>query len=324
MPKRDQPHDKLFKQTLGNPRDAALELRAILPPALAANIDFGSLAPEPDTFLDASIKGSYADLLYTVRYRGRKALLYVLLEHKSSPHRFTLLQLLRYMIRIWEKHLARTPKPATLPPIIPVIVYHSDKGRPPATHFHALFAPDLMSDPELARLTPAFEARLDDISRLSDEALRARTLGPQATLGLVFLRDGRRKGRVLKELANWADLYRTLLATPEGQRAILQLFSYLSMVAPHLDLEEFIQQVHQDIPETETLVMTLAEKLLKQGRQEGRKEGSSSIVRRQIELKFGPLAPSDLARLDAADEAALARYADRVLTATSVEDVLVD
>jgi hypothetical protein len=91
-------------------------------------------------------------------------------------------------------------------------------------------------------------------------------------------------------------------------------------VAPHLDLEEFIQQVHQDIPETETLVMTLAEKLLEQGE----KKGYRSLVRRQLELKFGPLSVDALARLDAADEAALARYADRVLTAMTVEDVLGD
>lgn len=56
-----------------------------------------------------------------------------------------------------------------------------------------------MSDPELASLTPGFEARLDDIGRLSDEALRTRTHGPEATLGFLFLRDGRRSGRILDD-----------------------------------------------------------------------------------------------------------------------------
>jgi hypothetical protein len=63
--------------------------------------------------------------------------------------------------------------------------------------------------------------------------------------------------------------------------------------------------------------MTLAEKLIKQGR----KEGSSSLVRRLIEFKFGPLAPEALAHLDAADEAALIRFGERVLRATTVEEV---
>jgi len=143
-------------------------------------------------------------------------------------------------------------------------------------------------------------------------------MGPEATLGLLFLRDGRRSGRILRELANWADLFRAILASPEGQRAILRLFSCLLMVAPDLDLEELTQQVHQAIPETENLVMTLAEKLLEQGE----KRGYRSLVRRQIELKFGQLGPDALARLDAADEAAVIHFGERVLTATSVEEVL--
>lgn len=114
------------------------------------------------------------------------------------------------------------------------------------------------------------------------------------------------------------------MASPEGQRAIVQLFSYLLVVAPELDLEDLKERIHQAIPETEKLVMTLAEKLIKQGRQEGRQEGYRSLVRRLIELRFGALDADVLARLDAADEAALVRYSERVLGATSVKDVLGD
>lgn len=47
MPKRDQPHDTLFKLALSNPRDAALELRAVLPDALVANGNFRVGRPVP-------------------------------------------------------------------------------------------------------------------------------------------------------------------------------------------------------------------------------------------------------------------------------------
>jgi hypothetical protein len=251
-------------------------------------------------------------------------MLYVLFEHKSHGSRFALVQLLRYMLRIWEKCMAEKPRPSSLPPIIPVIVHHSDKGRSPPTQFHALFDPELMSDPLVRRLTPDFEVCLDDLGRLGDATLRSRSMGPTATLGFVFLRDGRRRGRILKEIARWADQFRALMASPEGQRAIVQLFSYLLVVAPELDLEDLKERIHQAIPETEELVMTLAEKLIKQGRQEGRQEGYRALVRRLIELRFGVLDAAALARLDAADEAALVRYSERVLGATSVKDVLGD
>jgi predicted transposase YdaD len=324
MPNRDQPHDKLFKLALGDPINAALELRAILPPALATQLDFDSLKPQPDTFLDEAIKGASADLLFSVRYREHDALLYVLFEHKSRPHRLTMLQQLRYMVRIWEKCLAQKPRPEYLPPIIPVIVYHCDRGSSPPTSFRELFDPQLLLNPELARFTPAFEARLDDLGKLSNEALRARSLSPEATLGLAFLRDGRQGRRILDELTAWADHFRTLMATPEGQRAVHQLISYISVVTPELSFAELSQHIRQAIPETEELVMTIEEKLILQGRQEGEQKGYRKLVRRLIELKFGALDADVLARLEAADETTLVRMGDRVLTATSLEDVLRD
>jgi hypothetical protein len=87
--------------------------------------DFESLAPEPDTFLDDTLKGSYADLLYTVRYRNREALLF---ERKSRPHRFTLLQLLRYMIRIWDKPATRPFEPVRWAPRPPSACFSSEMG----------------------------------------------------------------------------------------------------------------------------------------------------------------------------------------------------
>jgi hypothetical protein len=68
--------------------------------------------------------------------------------------------------------------------------------------------------------------------------------------------------------------------------------------------------------------MTLAEKLIQSGERLGVEKGSRAIVRRLIELKFGPLGPDLLARLDAANEATLIHYGERVLTATSVEELL--
>jgi predicted transposase/invertase (TIGR01784 family) len=51
-------------------------------------------------------------------------------------------------------------------------------------------------------------------------------------------------------------------------------------------------------------------------------ERERALIRRQLDKKFGPLADATLARLDAADHAALERYADRVLTARSLAEVL--
>lgn len=326
MATNENSHDKLFKSALADPRDAAMELRAVLPPVLVSQLDFSTLRPVAGTFVDERMLGSYADLLYRVQCAGKETLLYVLLEHKSEVDRWTLLQLLRYMVRIWEQCLAQRPPPATLPPIIPVIVHHSEDGWAAPTHFQGLFDANLMTDADLRRLTPEFDVALDDISRTSDEELRARAKGPAATLAFLFLRDGRREGRILGELLAWADLFRDLDAAPDGRRAMLRLFSYLLRVAPNLGLIDLAEQVQRAVPERNDIVSTLAEKLIeegeKKGLEKGRKEAYRELVRRQIELKFGALDRDTIARIDAASEAALTRYIERVLTATSVEGVL--
>ncbi|HEY5960405.1 MAG TPA: hypothetical protein VIV60_27820 [Polyangiaceae bacterium] len=63
---------------------------------------------------------------------------------------------------------------------------------------------------------------------------------------------------------------------------------------------------------------TLAEKWLEEGEKKGRKE----TVRRLIELKFGALGGQAIAQIETADEAQLSSFIERVLTATSEEEVL--
>ena len=88
-------------------------------------------------------------------------------------------------------------------------------------------------------------------------------------------------------------------------------------------------------PETkETLMPTLAEYWKDEGRAEGelkgraegelkgRAEGARKVLLSLLELKFGALEPLELARVEAASEEELARWATRVLTAASVSEAL--
>lgn len=327
-------HNDLFLASFENVRDAAAELRSSLPKALAELVQWETLKPASGSFIDESVRWSHSDKLYEVRYHGEDALVYVLWEHKSEVDKWTLLQLLRYMVRIWEKCLAQKPAPSKLPPIIPVIIHHSETGWTSTTSFQGLFDEALMADAVLRRMTPQFETVVDDISHASDAELRSRGLTAKAVLGLVFLRDGRSE-RILTTIECWADQFQELRASPEWERAISQLFSYLWRVASNLEWFYFQQRIRQVIPEAEELVMTLAEQLIQQGITKGMAQGVAQglaqglahqrkLVRRLLEVKFGALSDSAIARLESADEAALERYAERVITAKSVSEVLSD
>ena len=49
--------------------------------------------------------------------------IYILFEHKSKSDRFTVFQLLKYMIKIWDRYAKERN---LLPGIIPVVYYHGE------------------------------------------------------------------------------------------------------------------------------------------------------------------------------------------------------
>ena len=59
-----------------------------------------------------------------------------------------------------------------------------------------------------------------------------------------------------------------------------------------------------------------------EGRQEGLQQGRATLLARLLQLKFGPLDQATQLRLEQADEATLDLWAERILSAQSLGDVL--
>ena len=156
------PHDALFKAAFADPEHAAGELRFILPAALVARMDFATLTLEPGSYIDEALKERQSDVLFSVLMSGKRTLAYVLFEHQSSVDRLMSFRLLRYMVRIWERHLAGDVRGDRLPMILPIVLHHSATGWTAATQFSDLLdiAPDLF--PAVAELVPRFRSVIDD------------------------------------------------------------------------------------------------------------------------------------------------------------------
>jgi hypothetical protein len=73
-------------------------------------------------------------------------------------------------------------------------------------------------------------------------------------------------------------------------------------------------------PEAEEVIVTWLEEIEVRGRKKGRTE----ILLTQLGARFGAVPAEARARVQAADDATLSRWAVRVLTATSIDDALAD
>ncbi|MCB8942799.1 MAG: Rpn family recombination-promoting nuclease/putative transposase [Ardenticatenaceae bacterium] len=115
------PHDKFFKETFTRMEMARDFFANYLPEEITAVLNLDSLTLQSGSFVDPDLQEQFADLLYRVNLQDESEVyLYLLLEHKSYPDPLTPFQLLRYLVRIWERD---SREGESLRPIVPVAVY---------------------------------------------------------------------------------------------------------------------------------------------------------------------------------------------------------
>jgi hypothetical protein len=188
-------HDNLVKHAFSDVENARGVLATALPAAIVARIDLSSLNLRPGTFVDENLEDRYSDLLYAARISGREALLYLLWEHKSVPEPFTPLQVMRYMVRIWDQHLASLPKKKRgevprLPVIVPIVLHHGREGWTAAVTFEEMLDADadLLAAlgehvPRLRRSTTWGSSRTTSSMRGRRHRSRGWCCGPSRTRG---------------------------------------------------------------------------------------------------------------------------------------------
>lgn len=329
------PHDALFKAVFSRPERAAEVLQGVLAPAVVEEIALDSLTLEPGSFVDEELREQFTDLLFSARTRGGHELrVYFLLEHQSTFDRWIALRLLDYMADIWKDFVRREPSAVYLPFIVPVVVHHGDGGWKARTCFEELFGSPAAET--LLAYTPRFSFSVDDLTGQDEDALRRRAVSAQTRLTLLSLRSMRR----LTDLRRWLEalrgLFDELLQEHDGEYAFALLLRYdfevrqdddhptLGTFAAELSQERNMQTIAQML-ENRGLQIGLEkgrQEGRREGRQEGRQEGLRTILTRQLQRRFGELPAPALARIAAADSSQLERWADRVLDATSLDDVL--
>jgi hypothetical protein len=109
-----------------------------------------------------------------------------------------------------------------------------------------------------------------------------------------------------------------------GREAILELFRFIDwlMVLPEAlenRFEETLQQFEKD--EKMPYITHIERKGLQQGIQQGIQQGEVFVLKRQLRRRFGALPPAIEQRLEGAGVNELETWADRVLSAETLEDV---
>ncbi|MBN1835397.1 MAG: Rpn family recombination-promoting nuclease/putative transposase, partial [Spirochaetales bacterium] len=284
-----QPHDRFFRAAFGR-ADLARELLAdALPPGLIGRLDLDALEVSGESFVDPELASHQSDLRVRTRLRGSPLLVYVLVEHKSSPDRWTRLQLLRYVVRIWERERGRNPRARTLPPLVPLIVYHGRRRWRHPLSFAGYFLPDA----ELAPFVPGFTSLILDLRQRGDDMLTGSLQYQAALRALKHALSGLRP--------HLAEILRALAALPmeEDQKTFVSaLLEYILQAGNDVEARDLETEFeHVGSAAVREVYMTVADRLIEKGKLEGELEDKRQVLLRLLEKRFGRLPASARRRI---------------------------
>ncbi len=264
------PHNNFFHFMLSHLPSARSLIETLLSPDAVAALDLATLRLETTSFIDPDLREKYSDILFSVQLANSsikegatqgEAFVYILFEHKSQSDPLTVLQVLSYMVRIWEK---RVRDGADLCPIVPLVVYHGESGWAAARSMSELIAvPAGLADHQIS-----FAPLLLDLHQLPDEDLPG---NPVLRSTLALLKYSRSKQLIdrLRDI-----LLRIVQSLPENLRTdwINVIEAYVVAVNKNLDSQQYKQTLSSILP---TLYEpgSLADRLLTQGREEGLEQG---------------------------------------------------
>ena len=261
-----QPHDKYFYRVFSNEQDAASLLRTCVPAPLADTLKWSTLTHQSGRFVADDWRGKEADLLFSVQREGTETpvLVYVLLEHQSTPDQWLRLRLLGYCVQVWQRWRRQHESEERLPLIVPLVFYQGAQR----WGYEREFA-DLVTDaaPEW-RWVPRFEHLLIDQTEMAAEsvtgAVAARLL--QIAMMAAF-REA--PGELLERATRLiGELYRAA-----GFEEVAKHVEYVLATQPQAHRKLFSEALRTNVPGRGGEVMNYVEEMIERGRREGRQEG---------------------------------------------------
>lgn len=285
------PHDAVFKQFLYHPDTARDFLDIYLPSTLRELCDLQTLKLESGSFIEDSLRANYSDVLWSLKTNEGDGYIYVVIEHQSSPDAHMAFRLMRYAMAAMQRHLDAGHK--TLPLVIPMLFYHGALSPYP----FSLCWLDEFDDPIVARQLYSATFPLVDITVIpDDEIMQHRRI---ALLELM------QKHIRKRDLMGLVEQLVSLLATGYANDSQLKtLFNYMMQFGntPHVD--KFIREVAQRVPQQKESLMTIAEVLQQEAKQQEALRIAQMMlangISHEIILKITGLSAKDLLARQAA------------------------
>jgi predicted transposase YdaD len=246
---------------------AAMFFRTHLPAALAAFFDWPTLVVRPASFIKQSLQQTHSDLLFSVQMRGREVLLYLLFEHQTTVDPTMPLRVLSYVLEILQSHHQRHGPP--LPPVLPFILHQGPDEWTVSPCFEEMFELPAEAAPLLLPYLPKFRHALLDLTRLDPDRTEDQD---QMRLVLQLMKLARVKR--LAEFLEWLSQEMARHGWDVPLPLVQLSYTYTLHADGAIDLDQIARSLETH-PHIKEPIMSLAQKLKAEGREEAKAEFDS-------------------------------------------------
>ncbi len=333
-------HDTGRRWLFSDPQMVADLIRGFIREPWVEELDLETLELVSGSFVSETFQRRENDVIWRVKFRDRWLYVYLLLEFQSTVDRLMALRLMVYVGLLYQQLVneKKVLPGEALPPVLPIVLYN---GRTPWRAPRDVA--DLIAEcpDKLAAYRPSMRYFL-----LEERAQDLDELAGMNNLAAVVFRlekcktpeDVRQAGAVLRE---WCDEPAHRKSAWRIVRWVLRFFKKRSGGE---QLTEELTEIRDLGAMLEERVKEWEKELLEKGLQEGIKEGikkgikkgmekgiekgveqgEAEVLLRLLERKFYEIPPEYRQRIDDADSSQLLAWAERILTAESIDDVFGD
>ncbi|MCF6147393.1 MAG: Rpn family recombination-promoting nuclease/putative transposase [Candidatus Kuenenia sp.] len=260
------PHDKFFKETFSIRENVIDFLSGTFPPEILKKLDLSTLTQDNNSYIGEELKEHFSDIVYTCFCKDKELRIALLFEHKSYAAPYLHIQLLRYLLKIWETNIKQN-EPFNV--VIPVVLYHGQekwKHRRFSEYFACI-------DEALYRFIPEFEYLLTDLSNYSNEEIKDSAFRRVSLqIAMLLMRNIYDEKYLEDKLKGFFEIGRQYFEEEEGLRFLESVIRYLYN-ASDIAEERVIDTLKEISEEGGKLSMTIAARLIEKGKMAGREEG---------------------------------------------------
>jgi predicted transposase/invertase (TIGR01784 family) len=317
-------HDHSYKLLFSHATMVKDLLRGFVHEAWVEELDLASLEKVSGSFISDDLRSREADLIWRVRWSDQWLYIYLLIEFQSTVDPFMAVRMLTYLGLLYQdliKHRQLTA-PNQLPPVLPLVLYNGQPRWHSARNIRDLIS---AMPSGLEKYRPQLEYLLLDEGALSEQEL-----APLHNLVAALFRLERSQTvtdiqAVLTHLMDW-------LQTPQQDSLRRDFITWLQRVILPKRLPQVQFPPIQELQETRNMLAETVQQWYaeaenrghQQGLQQGKLEGERLVFKLQLQAKFGSLSLAIEEQIQALDAETLLPCAQRLLTATTIEEVFTD